>query len=71
MSTLRTKVRELKHTMVHLLENQCGCRSFEMKFHLLDHICYDLERLRIIQFLDAAAYEHNNDFLKEHTSELQ
>lgn len=64
ISSLERIVRDLKDTMVRLLEKHFECEFFTMKFHLPHQLCDDLDRFRSIQFLDAAHYEHLTVLLK-------
>lgn len=54
----------MKDTMVHLFENHCECGLFSIKFHLLDHLCDDLEKFHTIKVFHDAPYEHINVVLR-------
>lgn len=53
-----------KGLLAHLSKDQCECELFTMKFHLLHHLCDDLEKFCSTKVLDVARYEHLNVILK-------
>lgn len=56
--------------MSRLSEDYCEPGLFTIKFHFVDHLCYDLETFCRIKFKDAAFHEHFEVFKEACAIEL-
>lgn len=53
---LEWRVRQVKNTIARLFENHFKCELFTMKFHLLHHLCNEVEKFCSMRVLNAALY---------------
>lgn len=53
-------MKDLKERSICTFKDHCELGSFTIKFHVVNHICEDLEKFEIVRFLGASAYGHFN-----------
>lgn len=65
LADLRSAIANLKTQMVAAHKGTSPTGLFSLKFHLLDHLCDDLEMFKIVAFLDASPFESYNILIKK------
>lgn len=61
---LRPSIQRFKPFGKEMLGEHCETGFYTLKFHLLDHVIVDLERLGFLDVLDTSPFERFNVYIK-------